>query len=184
MEQVETELRKLEDKIKGRFGDSAWLFEEIGNVRGYHGTGLCEKYGKKIMFVAERPSKGGLKKSRTIEVLRKDLPLMLFYRTLERYNLENAHITDFIKTKAKAGEWKYDDLKENLEIFEKEFTIVSPNVAIAVGKQSYHWLYLYLLIRKIDIMPHQLMHYSQRRPVECYEHKFTKNLKAIVDKIS
>jgi len=53
---IETKLRKLQDRIEGRFGDSAWLFEKIGKVRGYQGTGFCKKYGKKIMFVAERPS--------------------------------------------------------------------------------------------------------------------------------
>jgi len=184
MELVETRLRKLSDKVEGRFGDSAWLFEKIGKVRGYQGTGLCEKYGKRIMFVAERPSKVGWKKSMTIEVLKKDPPLMLLYRALERFNLENAHVTDFIKTKAKAGEWNYDDLRENLEIFEEEFTIVNPDVVIALGKQSYHWLCLYLLIRKANMTPHLLMHYSQRRPVKSYEHKFFENLKEIVRKIS
>ena len=185
---VETKLRKLQDRIEGRFGDSAWLFEKIGKVRGYQGTGFCMKYGKKIMFVAERPSKGGLEKraraKRAIEVLRKDSPLRMFYRALERFNLENAHITDFIKTKAKAGEWSYDDLKENLEIFEEEFTIVNPDVVIAVGKRGYDWLCLYLLTKKADLKPDQLMHYSQRKPIERYEHKFIENLKEIVGKIS
>ena len=178
-----SDLKTLEKRIKDKFGDSAWLFTTIGNIKGYYGTGLCEKYGKKIMFVAERPSKGGLKKSRTIEVLKKDPPLMLFYKALKRFSLENAHITDFIKTKARAGEWNYEDLRENLEIFDEEFKIVSPNVVIGIGQLSFHWLYFYLLMKKINLKPYKLMHYSQRRPVGSYEHKFITNLKEIVEDI-
>jgi hypothetical protein len=179
-----SDLKTLEKRIKDKFGDSAWLFKTIGNVKGYYSTGFCERYRKKIMFVAERPSKGGLKKSRTIEALKKDPPLMLFYKTLELFNLENAHITDFIKTKARAGEWNYDDIRANLEIFDQEFKIVSPKVVICIGEQSFHWLSLYLLIKKINLKPYKLMHYSQRRPIESYEHKFITKLKEIVEDIS
>ena len=57
------------------------------------------------------------------------------------YSFPKVFSADFIKTRAKAGEWNYEDLADSLEIFDKEFDIVNPEVIIGIGQQSYHWLY-------------------------------------------
>ena len=41
-------------RVRERLGDSAWVFETIGNVKGCYGTGFSEKCGKGIMFVARK----------------------------------------------------------------------------------------------------------------------------------
>jgi uracil-DNA glycosylase len=171
------ELTELAGHIKKRFGDSCWLFPCFNGVKGFFGTGFCEKYGKKIMFVAERPS-NRRKKNKS-----KDKPLMLFYEMLKRFHLENAHLTDFIKTRAKAGEWSCKDLEESIDIFDEEFEIVNPDVVIAIGGQSFHWLCFYLLKKK-NIKLYKIMHYSQRQKVENYKDKFTENFQKIVAEIS
>lgn len=167
--------KRVEDKLGG---EKVWFFPSRGNVSGYEGTGLCERYGKKVMFVAERPSTGRWGQGgKTTEAIR------MFYDSLKKFNLENAHLTDFIKTRAKAGQWSYDDIKENLEIFEDEFEAINPDVIIALGQNSFTWLSLYLIMRKSNLKPYRLMHYSQRKDVESYKDKFIKNLKEITDKI-
>ena len=171
-------LRNLENDIRRKFGDLYWLFKPRGKVKGFYGTGFCEKYNRNVMFVAERPSKVGFKEEKQF-----DRPLQLFYETLESFNFENAHITDFIKTKAKAGERNYEDLKDSIEIFDREFEIIEPEIVIGVGNTAFHWLYFYLLMKKKNLKPYKLMHYSQRKPVNSYRESFRECLKKIAEDI-
>jgi len=182
MKRILNELQTLERKMKERFGDLVWLFPKVESVKGYYGTGLCERYGKKVMFVAERPSRPsrgklyrGGKSKQAIE---------MFYKALKRLNLENAHLTDFIKTRARAGEWSYKDIKENLAIFEEEFNVINPDVIITLGQNSFSWLSLYLIMKKSSLEPYKLKHYSQYRDVESYKDEFFKNLKEITKTFS
>jgi len=154
-----TSLENLEVEIRKKFETHAkdiWLFPrgDDGKVRkflpnsgskvmGFWGTGEKPNCKDRVMIIAERPSVGRGKEPKKF-----DKTTARFYEFLEKNKLDNSHLTDFIKTRAKVG---YDSKKQKLKFYEeeyprhlsilkKEIDIIKPNKIIALGEKAYVWV--------------------------------------------
>lgn len=160
-------LESLARELSGKFGtkdpDSVWLFppgvelwqglktaKKIGRcVKGFLGTGERAKSKDVVMLIAERPAttNQGKPQDRRYEGKKGDM-LRRFYDVLAGHDLGNAHLTDFIKTRAKVG---YDrgpdealfyetEFQDHLPYLKQEIGIVKPTVVVAIGQKSWRWL--------------------------------------------
>ena len=120
------QLKELEVEIKRTlaFEDEApWVFPIYGNVKGFWGT-------RDVMFVAYRPSMGTFPSDSD----------RLLYSTLEKHGVADAHLTDAIKTPAKAGKKYTGDIAPHIRILIQEIEIIKPQLLIAFGKDAYELL--------------------------------------------
>jgi len=117
-------------RVRNWYNEDPWFFppSENGKVKGFFGTG-------KVFFVCLRPSLSG--KIPNYALLR-------FYGLIEKYGFGDAHMTDLIKCRAKAGEMTNKDiehaLKNCLTYLKEEIEILKPNLVIAVGSSVYEKL--------------------------------------------
>lgn len=123
---------------------NAWLFPAREPVQGFLGTGP-------IMFVGERPSTGSFM----------DKQSLLLYSLLEKHGVPNAHLSDVIKTRAKARELYPQDMSPHWHVFNREIEIVQPRVVIAFGQRAYDMLQFSLSGPNIKLQ--QIYHYSYAR---------------------
>ena len=82
--------KRIIDNFYTKNWKEVWFFPSYKNVKGYEGTG-------KIMFVAENPSYGKTFPDKNLE---------RFYSLLNKYKLENSHLTDLIKLRLSKEEVK------------------------------------------------------------------------------
>ena len=104
-------------------GFRAWFYPEYEGVKGFLGT-------QDIFLVGLNPSSGTFPS-------KKDKKL---YDILKKEGLENIHITDFIKVRAKNKEvpdiLKNQELvEEQINFFRREIDILNPKIIIALGLQ-------------------------------------------------
>ena len=99
----------------------AWFYPEYSGVKGFLGT-------QDIFLVGLNPSSGTFPSAKDKEL----------YTLLKEKELENLHITDFIKVRAKNKE--VPDILKNKEIieeqiifFRREVEILNPNIIIWKG---------------------------------------------------
>ena len=103
----------------------AWFYPEHGGVRGWQGT-------EDVMFVALNPSYGVRFPSRADE---------FFYRELESSGLQNAHLTDTVKSRERNVDMpkvKADTsymVRQRL-YFQWEVDIVQPRLIVPVGNDA------------------------------------------------
>src|SRR3989344_3901969 len=118
------ELVKLKEEITEYAKNNkleAWFYPEYSGVKGFWGT-------QDIFLVGLNPSSGTFPS-------KKDKRL---YALLKDKNLENIHITDFIKVRAKNNEVQdllknKDLIKEQVNFFKKEMSILNPKIIIPMG---------------------------------------------------
>jgi hypothetical protein len=126
-------LRELRTDIEDQFGkDQTFFFEKHMSVKGFMGT-------DPIWFICYKPSENS-----------EGFPTRhdeLFYETLKRYSLENAHITDVSKIKGSAeDEITSEELEGNLPFLRREVELLEPDLIVAVGRKAERE------VEEIDIM--------------------------------
>lgn len=186
----EAYLRNLKAQIEKEFGeDGVWFFPrgndkraeryfetDLGRrVKGFWGTGEKSSSEDVVMIIAERPSVGRGRIPKEF-----DKRLAWFYELLEKTELDNSHLTDFIKTRAKVGyDWKRP---RRLEFYEKEFdqhlpflsseiNIVRPTKIIAIGEKTYLWIAIcksFLRLKDIRLVwaPHYANRFKKKEEFE------------------
>lgn len=166
LEQKTQLLATLRDEIIASIPDS-WLFPENGMVRGFLGPGP-------LMLVAERPSTGGGAQGGHPRLL---------YDLLEKHGAANAHLTDLIKSRARADAPYPADMSLHRRIFDRELEIVAPRVIVTFGKKVYDLLQFSLAGSGITIRP--IWHYAYARRGADKAREFEKQIRdALRDLIS
>lgn len=140
-------------RIRRWYNRDPWFFPPCGKVKGFFGTG-------EVFLVCERPSTGTFPSNAD----------KLFYKFIEKYGLEDAHITDLIKCRLKVTEkGKTENKKEADNRFKRdakncfkhlleELKILKPEVIVAVGKRAHGFLNDHLPAYKNRL--YQITHYS------------------------
>lgn len=137
------QLKTLEKEIKSQI-PGAWLFPQIGNVKGFMGTG-------DVMFVGERPSKGSINSP----------PVTALYRFLEEDGMIEAHLTDLIKARSRVNDPYPANMDEHRRFFDRELDIIRPSLVVAFGEKVYHLLLFTLAGTGISVC--QTWHYAYLR---------------------
>lgn len=123
-----TEFEDMEEqdriKIRDWYLQGPWFFPPNGSgVKGFFGTG-------DVTFICPRPSTGGFD----------DPASKLFYRLLREHGFTNAHITDMVKCRSKAGKMSGKEIRNCLKFLVKEVEILQPRTIVAVGNDVYNEL--------------------------------------------
>lgn len=80
-----------------------------------------------IVFVGSRPSTGsGVFPSE---------PVKMFYKLLKELGFENAHLTDLVKCRGKAGKAKIEEVQNCLPILQKEISLINNPRIIPMKKE-------------------------------------------------
>lgn len=109
-----------------------------------------------------------------------DSKLARFYELLEKNRLWNAHLTDFIKTRAKIGyDWKKseklsfyaNEFDQHLPILSRELAIIHPTRIVALGEKTYLWTaicksFLNLRKAKLTLAPHYANRFKKWKEIE------------------
>jgi hypothetical protein len=126
-------LHELQQRITTEIKD-AWLFPQRRAVGGFLGTGP-------IVIVGWRPSHSPFPDEGANR---------LFYDILTEYGLENAHLTNVIKSRGRKGDPDPEDLPVHEEIFWRELEITSAPYAVApMGNEYYDRIAALLLARGV-----------------------------------
>jgi len=129
---------------------TAWFFPGYNGIKGYLGT-------EKLIFAGINPSYGKFPSK----------PVKLLYDSLKKYELQNVHITDIIKSRL--SKQQYLRLKSNEELFNKileknikwlkqELKIIDGNLdvrIVGIGNEAKEILERYFKGKVVDIfLPH------------------------------
>lgn len=131
--------------------ENSWTFPSHRGVQGFMGTGP-------VMIVAERPSMAKFDPAR-VNAGRDAVSLL--YDALRRYGGTEAHVTDYIKTRARGGAAWAEDLQAEACLFERELDIVGPTRLIALGERVFLTQRHSAAVRGIPL--HQVLHYAYAR---------------------
>jgi uracil-DNA glycosylase len=132
-----------------------WTFPALEDVRGFLGTGP-------VMVVAARPSMARFDPRRV--VAGRDA-VSLLYKALQKDAVvgHNAHVTDYIKTRARGGAAWPEDLQAEARLFERELDIVQPRWLIALGEEVFLTLRHPAAVRGIALGARPVLHYAYAR---------------------
>ena len=125
-------LHQLQQRITTEIKD-AWLFPQRRAVSGFLGTGP-------IVIVGWRPSPSAFPD---------DGANRLFYDILTEYGIENAHLTNVVKSRGRKGESDPEDLALQEEIFWRELEIISAPYAVAPMGDAYDRVAALLMSRGV-----------------------------------
>lgn len=155
--QLEKLKREIEKKFRKGKEDSG-LFPERNRMQGFLGVG-------KFMIIGERPSSATKSGENRIP---SDRTLNNFYEVLLRLGIEDSHLTDVIKGRARARDPYPNDLGPHYRIFKQEIEIVQPRRIIVVGEKAYNLLRFGFAGQKFDIkkVPHYAHRFSKRPKFE------------------
>ncbi len=115
---------KEEDRIRTRdwYLQGPWFFPpDKSGVKGFFGT-------SDVMFVCPRPSTGSFD----------DPTSKRFYRLLSKYGFSNAHVTDLVKCRSKAGTMSGKEIGNCFPFLMREQEILQPQTIVAVGNDAYN----------------------------------------------
>ena len=151
--EIVEELEELREKILNyakEIGQEAWFYPEYEEVLGFSGT-------QEIIFLGLNPSSGIFPSKRD----------RLFYNLLKNKGFEFAHITDFIKIRAKNKHItdlivNSELMKKQTDFFSDELNNIKPKIIITMGNRCDNLLKQYF--PKIDKCYNifQIKHYSYR----------------------
>ncbi len=99
-----------------------WLFPPQDSIQGFMGRGP-------IFIVGDQPSKS--------EWSPEHPNRRVFYNTLLKLGLQNAHLTDLYKKRGENSELELglpNDFLDHVSIFEKEIKILRPTLIVALGQ--------------------------------------------------
>ena len=113
-------LHRLQEQVISEIKD-AWLFPQRRAVSGFLGTGP-------IVFVGWRPS---------FSPFADDGANRLFYDILTEFGLENAHLTNVVKSRGQKDEADPVDFASHEDIFWRELEIVSGAGAVVPMGTAY-----------------------------------------------
>jgi hypothetical protein len=125
-------LQQLQQRITTETKD-AWLFPQRRAVSGFLGTGP-------LVIVGWRPS---------WSTFPGDGANRLFYDILTEHGLENAHLTNIVKSRGRKGESDPEDFAVHESIFWRELEIVAGVHAVAPMGTSYERVAALLLKRGV-----------------------------------
>lgn len=150
---MKKELEHLKERIRNEISaeekclpENIWFFNEVNHVKGFFGTGGEQR----IMFVAERPSSTTFGKEKG-----KDF----FYEVLLENNLQEAHLTDLIKSRAKANDPYPKNLYSHWKFFKEEIKIVQPKLIFALSEKVYNHI-RFPVEAEMGITVFQIIHYA------------------------
>jgi hypothetical protein len=135
-------LHQLQLHISAEIED-AWLFPQRRAVSGFLGT-------LPIVIVGWRPSPS---------TFPDDGANRLFYDILTEYGLENAHLTNVVKSRGRKGEPDPEDFASHVEIFRRELEIVSGQRGVAPLGDAYDRVAALLLEQGVKPI-YRLRHYA------------------------
>jgi len=144
-------------------GKGAWFFESMGRVKGFLGT-------SRIMFIAPKPSTGTFPSPND----------ELFYELLEKHNLQNAHITDWIKCRGKSGSQRDAEFANCLDFLLEEKRIIKPLILVGVGNEAYNTIQGCKPLREgVHCLEHCIHYSAQFRMLEWIRAKLDGDLERI-----
>jgi hypothetical protein len=123
-------LQKLRDRIESEIANP-WFYPQRGTVAGFLGSGP-------LIIVGWRPS---------MSMFPDEGANRLFYEILSEAGLENAHLTNFIKSRGRKGEPDPPDRARHESIFDEEFRIISPPCLVAPMGDAYDGVAAFLMQR-------------------------------------
>jgi len=126
-------LHQLQQRITAEIND-AWLFPQRRAVGGFLGTGP-------IVIVGWRPSPSEFPD---------DGANRLFYDILTEHGIENAHLTNVVKSRGRRGEADPEDFPLHEEIFWRELEIISVPYAVAPMGDAYDRVAALLMKRGVQ----------------------------------
>jgi len=167
MEILDRLRRKIINDLYIKEWTEVWFFESWKGVKGYLGT-------QDIMFVGLNPSLGHFPSKYDT----------FFYNELKKNGFQNAHLTDFIKSRC--SNKKIGDLikegrtvKTHLGYLKEEISIIKPKIIVALGGRCYELLYKYINDKRIPIV--KIRHYSSIRFIK-NKKTFSKEIKKLKNK--
>ncbi len=113
-------LHQLQQRILAEVKDP-WLFPQRGTVSGFLGTGPIVIVGWRPAW-SSFPDEGANK---------------LFYDILKENDIEDAHLTNIVKSRGRRDEPDPEDLAFHEEIFWRELEIISAQYAVAPMGNAY-----------------------------------------------
>jgi hypothetical protein len=128
-------LHQLQERIQSTVQD-AWFFPQRGTVAGFLGTGP-------VVIVGRRPSWGTFSDEGGNH---------LFYEILCEFGLENAHLTNFLKSRGNRGDPDPPDRAVQEAFFDEEVRIISPPCLVASMGDAYDQVSTFLLSRGASVI--------------------------------
>jgi len=156
-------LQKLKGKIL--LHKNFWIFPDQGLIKGFMGTAP-------IFIVGDQPS--------TDEWPPEHPHRKVFYETLQKVGLANAHLTDLYKKRGYSNSLKNGlpvDFEKHLILFRKEIEILQPKLIVALGQLAQR-----LLIQNLrDWRPAipRIWHFSYVVRA-CKESEYAANMREII----
>jgi hypothetical protein len=160
---MKDELLELAEKI-GSHKDW-WLFPPEDSIQGFMGSGP-------IFIVGDQPSKSKWPSEHPSR--------RIFYDTLRKLKLQNAHLTDLYKKRGENSELERglpDDFSDHVKIFLREVEILQPTLIVALGQLAQR-----LLIQNVTGWKHsipRIWHFSHVVR-ECKQSEYEANMREII----
>lgn len=141
-----------EDRIRFRewYNQGPWFFPPYRNVRGFLGDG-------KVIFVCERPSTGTFP-SKADKVFYEHIEK--FNEHTEKHGLGDAHITDLVKCRGRAGKLEDRMVRNCFPYLEQEIKTLKPKLIVSVGRNVERILKEKMANKEIEI--ERITHYAYR----------------------
>ena len=159
--------KRIIDKYYTAQWKEVWFFPSDNEVKGFSGT-------QNIIFLGLNPSMGHFPSKAD----------KLLYEQLKKNGFQNAHLTDFIKTRLpnKKNNKLEDslDFKEQCSFLEKEIRIISPKMIVFLGEKVQRLFLFKLKDRYPDITTDKIPHYAYRwAKRNKFKAKFSREMKRI-----
>lgn len=145
------DIKKIIIEESEKVGKEVWFYPEYRGVKGFVGE-------QDIFLMGLNPSSGTFPSHKD----------KLLYNLLREKDLENIHITDLIKTRAKnSGVSKLitntEFMKQQINFLKNEIDILKPKIIICMGSQSKNLLKYYApeIFKHCKIV--QILHYGFNR---------------------
>ena len=128
-------LHQLQERIQSTIQD-AWFFPQRGTVAGFLGVGP-------VVIVGRRPA---------WSTFSDEGENRLFYEILGEFGLENAHLTNFLKSRGKREDPDPPDREVQEAFFDEELRIISPPCLVAPMGDAYNQVSAFLLSKGASVI--------------------------------
>ena len=128
-------LHQLQERIQSTVQD-AWFFPQRGTITGFLGTGP-------MVIVGRRPA---------WSTFADEGANHLFYEILCEFGLENAHLTNFLKSRGRRGDPDPPDREVQEAFFDEELQIISPPCLVASMGDAYDPVSAFLISKDASVI--------------------------------